>query len=624
MQASHNRYLETVLQWLRLVHSGEDIQFNEIKTFLDAHPVWPKRGKLLSRAEVKLDDKVDLAIRLAWFDINPPRTTKGRLTWIKTLNQAGRSEDHRAAVRYTWLESRFSRSQQRSFLRKYGKHIEPKLHWNRLDRLLWLGRTSAARTTMPLVSKKRRHLAEARIRLRRMSGGVDEAIRRVPVALRSDPGLIYERLRWRHRRGMKDKARDLLWDVPVEQEFPYLWWRERARQVRYALDEGRVDDAYLLAASHIQREGRALADAQWHAGWVALRFNDKTREAAHYFAALYAGVTTPISRARGAYWAGRAMEASGTKTEANKWYRLAMRHPTTFYGQLASDKLPSIIRSLPKEPITRAQAFDDVNLNPLAETVQALWDVGQIKLSRTFLRTLALAANTRNDAAAIAKLAHSLGQTDIAVYAARHAARRGFILIGAGYPIITLPPGSELEPALTHAIIRQESGFDESARSRAGALGLMQLMPRTARQVSKGLKLRYSRARLTTEPTYNIRLGSRYLQTQLNDFNGSYVLALAAYNAGPHRVRRWIKERGDPRQPGVDVIDWIERIPFSETRNYVQRVLEGLHVYRLRFGAPRGGWTIGTVAGRSTPDRCVSSHLPSEHCFELPGHEFGH
>ena len=206
-----------------------------------------------------------------------------------------------------------------------------------------------------------------------------------------------------------------------------------------------------------------------------------------------------------------------------------------------------------------------------------------------FLRTLARAAPTIAEASAIAALARDLGHPDLAVYTARQAARRGLILVQAGYPVINVPNTDAPEPALTLAVIRQESSFEQTARSRVGALGLMQLMPRTARQIARVLKVRYARSRLTKEPDFNLRLGASYLKSQLEAFGGSYVLALAAYNAGPHRVSRWLKERGDPRNPGVDMIDWIERIPFTETRNYVQRVLESLHVYRVRLGTPGGG-----------------------------------
>jgi soluble lytic murein transglycosylase len=595
-----NPALETVLVWLSLRHSKSLAKFEDIARFLDAHPVWPERVRLLHRAEAAMNGTVKLPRRLAWFSKHRPRTTAGRLKWIKALKASGQTTEMIRAVQDTWRRATMSRKQQRRFLRENQALLNKDLHWARLDRFLWLGRSRAARGMMPLVDLDHRKLAEARIRLRRMASGVDGAIKRVPSALRADPGLVYERLRWRNRKGLKAEARELLWDVPANQTFASLWWKERSRQVRHALDVGDFEDAYLLAASHIQRDGRSFADAHWHAGWVALRYGDKAAEAAKYFAAMHDDVSTPISRARAAYWTGRALQASGSATAAVRWYTLAARHKTTFYGQLAADKLPSSIAQLPTDPILDRAVLANSTLRPLAEIARALHEADKPRFTRMFLRTLARAAPTIAGASAIAALARDLGHPDLAVYTARRAARRGIILVQAGYPVINVPNTDAPEPALTLAVIRQESSFEQTARSRVGALGLMQLMPRTARQIARALKVRYARSRLTKEPNFNLRLGASYLKRQLDAFGGSYVLALAAYNAGPHRVSRWIKERGDPRNPGVDMIDWIERIPFAETRNYVQRVLESLHVYRLRLGTPGGG-SIGSWNTASAP-----------------------
>jgi soluble lytic murein transglycosylase len=588
--------LENVLEWLRLEHHGAKTSFTEIAAFLDDHPVWPRRSRLIQRAELRLGDDIANPVKLDWFKKHPPTTTTGRLKWIAALGGGGDRQGTEDAVRDTWRHARFSKTEQRRFQRKHRVLLGPADHWRRLDRFLWLGARGAARAMMPLVSADRRKLAEARIRLRGMSGGVDGAVKRVPVKLMSDPGLIYERLRWRHRKGLKDEALELLWDIPNDLEFWSIWWKERSRQVRYALDSGRHEDAYLLAASHIQRSGGTFAEAQWHAGWIALRYRDKPAEAARYFTSMHAAVKTPISRARAAYWAGRALEASGGMTAARRWYAAAGRHQTTFYGQLAALKSPSTIARLPSPPTPDAVIRTSPETRDLINSAVALGKIGRERMARLFFRTAARAARTREDAVWIATSARALGYVDMAVYTARVAARSGFILTEAGYPLIQVPVDGAPEPALVLAVIRQESGFDDAARSRVGALGLMQLMPATARNVARGLKIPYGRGRLTADPAYNLRLGSSYLRAQIKAFSGEYVLALAAYNAGPHRVKRWLRERGDPRLPGVDMIDWIERIPFAETRNYVQRVLESLHVYRLRLGSPETGWRMANAS----------------------------
>jgi soluble lytic murein transglycosylase len=585
-----NALMEGVLDGLRLADPRSKAGFFEITTFLDSHPVWPGRVRLQQCAERALDEKLAPLEQLNWFSKTPPKTITGRLKWISALKQTGQLGAHAEAVRYTWRRTGFTRKQQQYFQRKHRLLLDETMHWQRLDRLLWLGLNNSARAMMPLVTPEYRRLAEARLRLRHSSGGVDNAVARVPTTLRSDVGLTYERLRWRHRKGLNERAMELLWDVPANQEFAPLWWKERSRQVHYALDGGRHEDAYLLAASHIQRKGRYYADAQWHAGWVALRYGNKPREAAQYFTTLHESVTTPISRARAAYWAGRALEVSGSSAAAKDWYAQAAENPTTYYGQLAAHKLPSTITHLHSDPEPTAPSFANSDLNELINTAKALNEVGQSKLARGFLRVAARAAASREDAAAIAAAARALGYLDISVFTARRAARYGLILMEAGYPLVDVPKTDAPEKALTLAIIRQESNFNKDALSRVGARGLMQLMPATAQQVARDLKIPYVLGALTTEPDFNLRLGASYLQAQLKTFGGSYVLAVAAYNAGPHRVTQWLKERGDPRDTAIDTIDWIERIPFAETRNYVQRVLEALHVYRLRLGSERSGW----------------------------------
>lgn len=606
-RSPRERSLETVLNWMRLEDGRAQAGFAEIADFLARRKAWPRRRNLVRRAEELMTGKEPVADRLAWFKSNPATTGAGYLQWIAALKETGDATAVAKAARETWSRARFTSSQQKRFLREHRAALGPEDHWRRMDRLLWLGATGPARAMMRLVSPGQRRLAQARLHLRAMSGGVDGAIKRVPETLRSDPGLIYERLRWRHRKGLKDEALELLWDMPETPEFRALWWKERSRQVRYALDSGRLEDAYLLAAGHVQRKGAAFADAQWHAGWIALRYRDKATEAAGYFTDLHARVKTPISRARAAYWAGRALESSGAETAAQSWYARAAVHQTTFYGQLAAEKVPSSIQKLPAAPTPAAAIPTSDGIRELVEIAVALSEIKREKLARRFFREAARAAMSRDEAVWVAASARSRGYLDIGVYTARRAARSGHILSDAGYPLIDVPRRDAPEPALTLAVIRQESGFDEAARSRVGALGLMQLMPATARNVARGLKLPYGRGRLTVDPDYNMRLGSRYLKAQIDRFGGEYVLALAAYNAGPHRVTRWLKERGDPRLGTVDMIDWIERIPFAETRNYVQRVLEAMQVYRLRLGSQETGWRNADAAGAIRNGDCLSS-----------------
>ncbi|GHD48708.1 lytic transglycosylase [Thalassobaculum fulvum] len=588
--------LASVLTWLTLLDDGRPADFAAIAEFLTAHPNWPGEYQLELRAERLMPGTIPASARVLWFRTHPPRTTEGRLAYLDALATTGATDTLVPEVRRAWRELDLGNKALKDFLDRYGKHLRPVDHQDRLDEMLWRGKAAAATRTLPLVSDGWRRLADARIRLREGRGGVDRAIEAVPVELRDDPGLLYERIRWRRQRGMVTGARDLLFEAPPKPEFEALWWRERSWHIREALDAGNAEDAYLLAASHVQRGGVAFAEAEWLAGWIALRFLDRAEDALRHFRVLYENVSTPISLGRAAYWAGRAAEALGDAATARAWYGRGAEQPTTFYGQLAAARLGATeIALAPSAPVSEADARR-FHARDLVRATEALIRIDRRKLAERFLRTLAYQASSEADSLAVARLAARSGYTSAAVYAARRAARGGASLIEIGYPILDPLPDDSPEPALVHAIIRQESGFDADAVSRVGARGLMQLMPGTAKQTARTAGVEYDLGSLIADPNYNVRLGRTYLNEMIARFNDQYVLAIAAYNAGPHRVNQWIARYGHPASPDVDVIDWIEKIPFSETRNYVQRVLEGLHVYRGRlprapaYAETAGGW----------------------------------
>ncbi len=354
-------------------------------------------------------------------------------------------------------------------------------------------------------------------------------------------------------------------------------------------------------------------------------------------------MNTPISRARGAFWAGRAADAIGNKALAQEWYGKAAEHITTFYGQLAAGKLtdqPPPLPADPKPSRAEAQAFAK---SELAQVVRLVNDLGAADRLPSFAAALMARSKTQSERVLTLALMREVGRTDLAVMLARRVAREGQVLVDDGYPVLDLPETAAGEPALVHAVVRQESGFDARAISRANAHGLMQLMPSTAKAVAKGLNVHFDPASLLGDPSYNLRLGQAYLAGLLEDFDGSYLAAVAAYNAGPGRVRRWLKDNGDPRRGEIDVLDWIEQIPVAETRNYVQRVLEGLQVYRVRLHAPMmrlaasqaiGRWCLfgcgGVVETSTVPARVGRAEVEStcdpaidSSCQEAPAIEAG-
>lgn len=600
-ELSEDKDLERVLEWLRLRDPSQEAGFQELSRFMKAHPDWPRLLDISHRAELLVGQALSPRAQVAWFEAHPPRTASGEVAYLDALEAAGERGKLRQEVKRVWTDIALNRGGLKRFLRKFGDHLTQKDHERRLDEMLWLGRRGAVAHVKRLTSKEWQRLADARISLRFSTPGVDRAISRVPEELRDNPGLVYERLRWRRRRGRADSARELMLTAPPSDAHEDLWWKERRWHIRTAVSDKKYEDAYLLAASHSQSGGIGLADAEWVAGWVALRFSNRPKDALRHFETLYNGVGSAISRARGAYWAGRASDALGEAQQASDWYSKAAMHPATFYGQLASARLgrPELALTLPPSPSAdEKRKFEERSLTSAA---RALLRVRAGKLMDRFVKHAARTIETPAEYALLAETAREYSQDDLAVYTARWAARKQILLSENAYPVIDLPDELGLGPEdpLVFGLIRQESAFDLDAKSRVGARGLMQLMPATAKVTARSARLPYHRDRLTEDPVYNITLGRTYLQQVIDEYDGYYPLAIAAYNAGPARVDRWLHKYGDPRKPEVDMIDWIESIPFSETRNYVQRVLEGMIVYRARLSArpPRGTVSATPLTG---------------------------
>jgi soluble lytic murein transglycosylase len=422
----------------------------------------------------------------------------------------------------------------------------------------------------------------ARRKLAQRAAGVDSAIRALPAALRGRPGLLYDRAWWRLRAGDIAGVVEILdrLDGPAK---PARWWRIRHWVARDLMEQGQPAKAYRIAAGHGLSEGLGFAQGEWLAGWLALTRLDRPADALAHFERLHAGVSTPISRARGAYWAGRAAAALDRIGTAHGWYAVAGQHWTTYYGQLARGRLGSAV--VPPHALSdaRARHAGAPGNADLAAAARLLARHGRERSADTFLYTLAARAEPPRQARAVADLAWALGRPQVALWLGRQARRDGDVLADLLFPRHPLLLDRQ-RAALLHAIGRQESGFDPQARSRVGARGVLQLMPATAARTARAAGLPVSTAALIRNPAYNAELGARHIESLIDRFGGSRLLAIAAYNAGAGRIDEWIARFGDPRDPGVDVVDWIEQIPFGETRNYVQRVIEGYNVYRQDLG----------------------------------------
>ena len=571
-----------IIYWVDLTDKSSSVSFEDLDAFINKNPDWPGQNLLQRRAEESMQPAMSDDAVIAWFKDRKPLTADGAMRLGQAYLATGRESDAEFLLRRTWVDGNFGKQQERQFYRRYRKHLSVQDHLDRLDRLIWEDRYYPARRMLRRVKLDQRKLAEARLALMRKRGGVDRAISKVPEELKDDPGLIYERLRWRRRKGLYMEARELLDPAPKDMVQPSEWWPERSILARHALNQGHISEAYRYAAEHGLGVGPHYADAEWLAGWIALRYLGDSEVAYRHFTDMFEAVNYPISLARAAYWAGRAAEKNNKGELARDWYQAAARHPTAYYGQLAAAKLrPNSKLIVPPDIEATDAERSAFNEYELVKAIKLLPKIGLEDYARIFFMALDRSHPTSGWRSLTAKLAHEVERPDLSIVVAKRALRDGHGFLSKGYPQVKLPQ-SQPESALVHAVIRQESAFSPGAISRVGARGLMQLMPRTAKKVAQRESLKYSMRKLLEKPSYNLTLGQSYLSGLLDKFDGSYILALASYNAGPHRARSWIEANGDPREPSVDPIDWVEMIPFKETRNYVQRVLENVQVYRSR------------------------------------------
>ncbi len=574
-------------QWMYFRQDEGNLNFSALSHFVKNNPDWPEMGNLREKAERNMPDNLGADEVTSWFDQFPPLTAPGVDHYLEALLIKGRKDEAKKILAEWWATKLSTRDEQRAIYIKYGRLLDMKAHRRRLDTLLFSKQYTNARGIAQVLGKGYAELAEARIALAEEKPGVAGLIRAVPANLQDDPGLLYERLRWRRRADMDTDAMKIIHQHPPIDEIsnPEDWWKEQHIIIRRLLEKRMFESAYLLAKDHFQKEGVAYADAEWMAGWLALRFMKKPSEGYKRFEALYGKVETPISKARAAYWAGRAAESMKQPELSRSWYEKAAKYQTVFYGQMAGEKL-GIAQSLPNAAPPTLTAEDSARMAnaDLIRAAVIFHQAGMPKEASDFLEAFIDHDKSPKAYRYTAELAAKLGLFRDAVKIAKDATKEGLFLTAQSFPVVTEKLRNvNTEWALVHSIIRQESMFDPQAVSPVGARGLMQLMLPTAKETARRNDLPYNSQALTTNPEYNIRLGSLYLDRLLKQYDGSYALAIAAYNGGPGRVNQTLKNFGDPRTGQIDLVDWMELLPVPETRNYVQRVLENVYVYRLRL-----------------------------------------
>ena len=573
------------LEWVALRAAPRETGLPRLTAFLAAHPNWPSRGFLVAFREAMLysERTHPETIRAAFANAGP--TTPAGVLAVATVEQIGGHPDKAAAlVRKLWREEDLDGWLEGAVLHDFGTLLTAADHRARAERLLYSERYSAAMRAAGLAGAETTLLAQSWTAA--AHGALQpKAFDALPAAVKNAPGLLYARIQGLRRADRVLEASLLMRNAPTDPAklgAADRWWDERRMIARRLLDGGLSKDAYRLCAGQAGGSATTRIDAAFHAGWIALRFLGDPKKAIEHFAVIASVAQGPLAAARGAYWQGRAAEQAKMIDEAKAHYERAASYPVAYYGQLSAERLerPPLLHT--PTLVARARDRDDAT-----QVAELLYDA---KLT-PFARALAIdAARSYNDEAQLAAMAGVVARVadaSTSVEIGKQAMMRGFSLDEASFPTFGVPQFEPLvgsaDLPLVYSVARQESEFAASAASGVGARGLMQLMPATARDTARRAGVAFDPARLIADPSFNTQLGAAFLGQLLNDEGGSAILALAAYNAGGGRVQQWIDAYGDPRLPNVDPIDWVERIPFDETRDYVQRVMENWGVYRLRF-----------------------------------------
>jgi len=584
-----DKTLYNLVNYLYLKKASNSASFYDYFIFINSNKEFPRINRLKYLAEHKINLKTNSPQSIIkWFDGKKPLSDFGKIKLGEAHIAQGNIEKGSKLIKEGWIKAKLTKSDLRYLRKKYKKIISVEDNIKRVDWHAWEGKHWDVQRMLRYLPKEETTLYRARQLLMSKSYGVDDAISKVAPRFKNDIGLRYDRLKWRRKRGRLDPSLEILFKIPkdpIKLVRPDIWWKERAILTRSLIYKKKYQLAYKVSSNHSLNEGPEYAEAEWLSGWISLSFLEDPNLALQHFKNFYNNVGYPISLSRGAYWIGRTYKTIKNKQKSEEWFNEAAKYTNTYYGQLAFVEVkPGQAFSLSEQPKVSEKFKKEFNKNPLIKIILLLKELDKSKYSKDFLKHLAVSDIENGSEILAGKLAIEVGRYDYAIQIAKAASYEKRFYNEINYPVIQTPkivnqktmPKSEL----VLAVIRQESEFDQRGHSYVGARGLMQLMTYTAKLVAKQAKLPYSKSRLKSDPVYNIKLGSYYLAGLLEIYEGSYPFALAAYNAGPKRVKYWKKINGNPQKGKINYVDWIELIKFKETRNYVQRVLENVNVYR--------------------------------------------
>ena len=577
------------IQWRHLLTKGNKASFYDYKNFIDKNNDYPRIGRVKYLAEHKLTtDTIAPKKIIDWFDENESLSGFGKMILGESFILTGDTQKGTLLIKEGWITAELSKSQLRFYRKKFKKYLNAEDYIKRADYLAWNNKYWDLKRLLRYLPKDYELLYTARQLLMSKSYGVDNAISKVPSKFKNDAGLNYDRLKWRRKRGRVESSLEILLNIKNTKDYlvrPDKWWIEREIISRSLIYKKKYELAYKVASKHALTDGPEFAAAEWMSGWIALSFLNDPLLAKDHFENFYNNVGYPISTSRGAYWLAKTYDKLGKKDLAKQWFEKAANFLTTYYGQLAFMEInPNQNFELSKDMEVSKDYRNVFFKKELVKIIHLLDELNEDKYAKHILRYLANDNIDKGSEILAAELATDIDRFDFAIQIAKIASYEKRFHNTFNYPIISTPThinGRKIpETAFILSIIRQESEFDLTANSHAGAKGLMQLMPYTAKLVAKQANLPYSKSRLTRDAEYNINLGSHYIAGLILEYDGAYPFAVAAYNAGPKRVRYWKKINKNPQKNQINYVDWIELIKFKETRNYVQRVLENYNVYR--------------------------------------------
>lgn len=613
---------EKLVEWVYLRNEWNAAGYDRITSFLNANPHWPLQETLGRRAEqsLLLSNESPAQIEAHFRNGAKPKTADGMLALARAAAARGEKTEARRWASRAWRIA--DASAETRILNEFSDYLSADDHKARLWRLIYEQEADAAiRTARRLPAAYQRAATAAKALFNEKPGAV-QSYRGLPLEIRRELAMRYALARYYRTQDKNVEAAEVLMALPTSHEKlidPEQIWIERrlvARDLLAPANRAHWPTAYKLAAAHGYTQGQLAAEGEFLSGWIALRFIKKPSLAMPHFQRLERVAMNRTEKARAMYWIGRTHEATGEGGKAEAAYQAAARYATVYYGQLALEKLGKSKRPIPFEDVrpsatTKAKVEND-------ELIRAFRIVGRIGKDADlglFLNAFSLRFDTPEEAAAAASVAWDVGGPHLAVKLAKLTATRGNDIDNWGYPTKAMPEwrhrGPPVEKALVYGLARQESEFNATAGSGAGARGLMQLMPGTAKIVARQYGMPYAVNRLTSDPAYNVTLGAAHLGDLIEEFEGSYILTLAAYNAGPRRAAAWVEQFGDPRSGEVDPVDWVEQVPYTETRGYIQKVLQNVHVYRSRIDPAnmrgmsadlsRGSPGAVTVANKNDP-----------------------